>query len=274
MSPSFRSLLYTEPRLYDLIYPDAAGGAVQLCRKAWHRHGAGAPASVLDVGCGSGRFLEQLGDWIAERWGVELLESNVAHARSVLPDVRVVQADMCSVRLDRTFDLVTSFGNALSYALTDAALAAAFETLAAHARPGALTVLDVLNARSYLEGDEVRDRLEGQVDVSGFRATWASLQTLDRAARTLRRTRRWTIEGRDEVEDFAEYRLLFPEELVRLLEAAGFEVLVVSDNRDLRPTDLSGGRGGPADASGMRGRKLYAVGRRRGTPPFQGALTA
>jgi len=151
----------------------------------------------------------------------------------------------------------------LSYALTDADLALTMDTYAAHARAGALLIVDVLNARSYLDGDGFMERTEGCVDTPEFRATSVSMHSLDRAIRILRRTRVWQIAGRPSVEDYAEYRLVYPDEVVRLLEAAGFESVELYDNREFRSSDLTGTISAAPDLAGMRGRKLYAFARRR-----------
>ena len=114
------------------------------------------------------------------------------------------------------------------------------------------------------QGARFRERIEAEVDTPEFRATSVSTHTLDRGARILRRTRVWRILGRPLVEDYAEYRLLYPDELTRLLEEGGFETLDVFDNREFRRSDLSGAIApGPPDIGGMRGRKLYIFGRRR-----------
>jgi hypothetical protein len=189
--------------------------------------------------------------------------ANVAHARATRPGLTILQGDMRSIRLGRTFDLVTSFGNALSYALTDADLRCTAETFAIHAHPGALLIVDALNARCYLDGAGFRERIDGTVDSAEFRATSVSIHSLDRASRLLRRTRRWTIAGRADVEDYAEYRLLYPEELRGLLESVGFAVVGMYDNRDFRSTDLIGHPAGSGDVGGMGGRKLYTFARRR-----------
>ena len=263
MEPGFHSLLYAEPRLYDLVFPDADDIGGRMCREAFRRYLPAVPTSALDIGCGTGRHLEGLDKTVTECWGVDLLDTNVAYARSVRPRLHVVQGDMRTVRLGRTFDLVTSFGKALSYALTDGDLARTVETYAAHANSGALLILDVLNARSYLDGDGFQERIEGHVDTTEFQATSVAMHVLDRAARLLKRTRIWRIPGRPDVEDYAEYRLLYPDELGQLLEAGGFEVLGLFDNREFRPTDLAGAITGAPDVAGMRGRKLYAFARRR-----------
>jgi SAM-dependent methyltransferase len=254
---AFRSLLYREPRLYDLVFPDADETTATMVRTAIRRYLPGAPRSMLDIGCGTGRHLEALASTIQDRHGVDLLESNVAYARSVRGGITFHAADMRTTRLGRTFDLVTCLGNALSYALTDHDLTETVRTFAAHAHGGTLLVVDALNARAYLEGEGFEERIEGRVDAPGFQATSVSLHELDRTARILKRRRIWHITGQADVEDYAEYRLLLPEEVQRLLESGGFRVLGMYDNRQLQPTDLTGRITAAPDAGGMRGRKLY-----------------
>jgi hypothetical protein len=89
------------------------------------------------------------------------------------------------------------------------------------------------------------------------------MHVLDRGARLLKRTRVWRIPGRPDVEDYAEYRLLYPDELERGLDAAGFAMLALFDKRELRSSDLRGSTPRAADPGGMGGRKLYAFARRR-----------
>ena len=263
MNPPFTSLLYSEPHLYGLVFPDPDGSLARMCRDAFRRYLPAPPVSALDIGCGTARDLDALSETIADCWGVDLLDTNVAHARATWPRLHVVQGDMRAVRLGRTFDLVTSFGNALSYALTDGDVARTMDTYAAHAHEGTLLIVDALNARAYLDGDGFRERIDGQVDTPEFRATSVARHILDRRARILKRTRVWRIPGKVDVEDYAEYRLLYPDELTRVLEAAGFAMLALFDNREFRPSDLRGTTSGSSDVGGMRGRKLYAFARRR-----------
>jgi SAM-dependent methyltransferase len=262
-TPAFRSLLYREPRLYDLIFPDTDAPAARMVSTAIDRWLPARPRSMLDVGCGSGQLLQALAPSIPECHGVDLLESNIAYARATRPGITFVVGDMRSVRLGRTFDLVTCLGNALSYALSDDALTETMRTFAAHAHAGTLLIVDPLNAHAYLEGRGFEPRIEGQVDAPGFKATSVSVHELDRQARVLKRVRTWHIAGQADVEDRAEYRLLLPDEMRRLLETAGFDVLGLYDNRGFQPSDLTGNIAPGADVGGMRGRKLYVFALRR-----------
>src|SRR4029453_11040222 len=140
----------------------------------------------------------------------DFLESNIAYARSARRGLTLHVGDMRTIRLGRTFDVITCFGNALSYALTDEDLERVAATFGAHAHAGTLLMVDALNARPYLGGVGVDARIEGTLGTPAFTATSVSTHTLDHARRRLARTRIWRIPGRPDVEDYAEYRLLEP----------------------------------------------------------------
>ena len=257
MEPTFRSLLYDHPHLYDLVFPDPNETLVEMCRATFKRYLPVPPTSLLDIGCGNGRLLASLSASIPECWGVDLVESNIAYARSRGRAGVFHVGDMRTVRLGRTFDVATCLGNALSYMLADADLEKAISAFGTHAHPGSLLVLDLLNARCYLEGDGFRERIEGRIEAPEFTADSVAVHSLDRAARRMRRTRTWRIAGQPDVVDDTEYRLLYPEETRGILEAGGFEVLVMYDNREFRDSDLAGSVTSEPDCAGMRGRKLY-----------------
>ena len=262
MEPTFRSLLYDHPHLYDLVFPDPNETLVEMCRATFKRYLPVPPTSLLDIGCGNGRLLASLSASIPECWGVDLVGSNIAYARSRGGPCVFHVGDMRTVRLGRTFDAVICLGNALSYLLTDEDLAQGVATFGAHTRPGSLLILDPLNARCYLDGDGFRERIEGRIETPEFTADSTAVHRLDRLARRLKRTRTWQIPGQPDVVDVAEYRLLYPEEIRRLLEAGGFEVLAMYDNREFRDSDLAGTVTGEPDCAGMRGRKLNVFARK------------
>jgi len=204
MEPPFRSLLYDRPDLYDLAFPDPSETLVGMCRQAFARHLPSLPTSLLDLGCGNGHHLELLSTSIAECWGVDLLESNIAYARSRGSSCRFQVGDMRTVRLGRSFDVVMCLGNALSYLLTDEDLGLGVATFGVHSRPGSLLILDLLNARCYLDGDGFRERVEGRVETPEFTAESVALHSLDRFTRRMKRTRTWRMPGQPDAVDTAE----------------------------------------------------------------------
>jgi SAM-dependent methyltransferase len=135
------NLVYREPALYDAMLADstladdlrdiAADLDVPL-------------RSALDLGCGTGRLLGELFRRGTTGAGVDLQPGLVAWARREHPALRLEVADLRSVRLDATFDLITCVGNTLAYLHTEADLRAALATAAAHAHPGSLLAVATL----------------------------------------------------------------------------------------------------------------------------------
>jgi len=63
------------------------------------------PTSILDVGCGDGRFLGLLSDAIPRRVGVDLSDKAISYAKAFHPNVDYRCADIKD--LDENFDVVT-----------------------------------------------------------------------------------------------------------------------------------------------------------------------
>lgn len=85
------------------------------------------PASVLDAGCGSGRVGVELARHGIDVVGVDVNASMLATARRLAPAVTWVQADLATLDLGRTFDVVVMAGNVLLFTEpgTEAAVVAA-----------------------------------------------------------------------------------------------------------------------------------------------------
>ncbi len=69
------------------------------------------PSSVLDAGCGAGRVGRELANRGVDVVGADLDESMVAAARRRRPDLEWVVADVATLDLARTFDVVLMAGN-------------------------------------------------------------------------------------------------------------------------------------------------------------------
>jgi SAM-dependent methyltransferase len=242
MDPTVRNLLYREPWLYEVIYPEPHDETPSMCRRMFSRYMRAPPASILDIGCGTGRDLASLSRDGADCLGVDFLPEMVEFARKMRPQLRFEVGDMRSLRVGQTFDVVLCMGSALMYSLTDGDLRATFRTFAAHAHPGTLLVLDLNNAASYLAGGGFVAEREIRVDAPSFRAVARVKNTLDRRRQMLVRTRVWNIQGREEIVDHCQYRLILPAELEHLASEVGFRVVGIFDNKELEDSDLSGPR--------------------------------
>jgi SAM-dependent methyltransferase len=126
---------------YDALYAfkDYAAAAGQL-HDLIGRLAPGA-RSLLDVGCGTGRHLEELGRWYAVE-GLDIDPQMVTVARGRLPGVPVHQADMSDFDLARQFDVVTCLFSAIAYVRTPDRLGASLISMARHLRPGGLLLME------------------------------------------------------------------------------------------------------------------------------------
>jgi SAM-dependent methyltransferase len=243
MDPETKNLLYRNPELYESVYPEPNEDTPRMCRAMFDRYLAAPPASILDVGCGTGRDLDVLSRGGAECWGIDYLPEMVAYASQTRPHLHLSVGDMRTVRLGRTFDAITCMGSALMYALSNDDVERALATFAAHAHPGSLLILDINNAAGYLGGASFRPTMETRIHVPGFSAVALAENWFDRRQQWLVRRRVWRIEGQEApVEDFCRYRLFFPAELEHLLAGHGFVMHGMFDNKALSDSDLSGPR--------------------------------
>lgn len=86
-----------------------------------------APGSVLDAGCGTGRVAIELARRGIEVVGVDVDPSMLATARQRGPGLEWIEADLATLDLGRTFDVVVMAGNVLVFTApgTHAAVVAA-----------------------------------------------------------------------------------------------------------------------------------------------------
>jgi len=246
-----QNLLYDHPEYYELVYPEPNEETPNMCRRIFARFQRQPPANILDIGCGTGRDLAALTRDGAEGWGVDASARMIAFAQRQRPDLHLQIGDMRSVRLGRIFDAILCMGSTFMYALTNDEVALTLNTFVVHAHAGTLLILDVNNAAHYL-GSTFEERMERTVVTPDFTARTIATLSFDRRRQLLIRRRVWEIPDCPPIEDFCEYRLLFPAELDGLLLEHGFRVAGMYDNMELRETDLSG-------------RRLYIAAIREGT---------
>ncbi len=74
-----------------------------------------APRTVLDAGCGAGRVAIELARRGIDVVGVDVDDSMVATARRLAPALTWEQADLATLALGRTFEVVVMAGNVLLF---------------------------------------------------------------------------------------------------------------------------------------------------------------
>jgi SAM-dependent methyltransferase len=239
MPTAFKNLLYDHPEFYEVLYPEPNDETPAMCRRMFERYLSAPPASVLDIGCGTGRDLRSLHRTYPYCVGIDLLPNVIEYARSQAKDIEFRVGNMRDIRLGRTFDAVICFGSALLYALTNEDIDKTLATFAAHSHAGSLLILDVRNASALL-GDGFKVRIEGDVRSSLLSAHYVVEHSLNRRKQLLIRKRTWNMPDATTAEDYCEYRLLFPQEIEQRLSTVGFRVLGMFDNHNLRETDFTG----------------------------------
>jgi len=128
------------------------------------------PRSVLDAGCGTGRVAVELARRGLDVVGADVDPGMLAEARAKAPGLRWVLADLATLDLTCTFDVVVLAGNVMIY-LAPGTEAQVLARVAAHAVPGGLVV-----AGFSLE--------PGRLDLATYdrHAAAAGLELLDRWA--------------------------------------------------------------------------------------------
>lgn len=96
-------------------------------------------ARVLDAGCGTGRVAIRLAELGFDCAGADLDESMLAEARRQAPDLPWHHADLSTLELDETFDVIVLAGNVIPLLAPDT-LTATVARLAAHLRPKGLLI--------------------------------------------------------------------------------------------------------------------------------------
>jgi SAM-dependent methyltransferase len=206
--------LYTDPELYDSLFPNAGDSASLqdegrrerlLASERFYREEAGkTDGPVLELACGTGRLTIPIAQSGVNITGADLSVSmlETARAKAQRAGVRVpfFEADMRSFELPGPFSTILIAGNSLLHLFTADDLIQCFRNVRRHLAPNGRLIFDIskwdlaalaLDPATYDAASQIRN------------VTW-----LLSDSRTI------------------EYRLraIFPQELLLLLDAAGFRV--------------------------------------------------
>jgi SAM-dependent methyltransferase len=116
-----------------------------------------SPASVLDAGCGTGRIARELARRGVHVVGVDLDETMLTTARRKAPAIEWHCADLATIELGRTFDVILLAGNVMIF-LTPGSEAAVVANLAGHLANGGRLVAGFSLRPGQLDTEEF-DRL-------------------------------------------------------------------------------------------------------------------
>lgn len=98
-------------------------------------------STLLEVACGTGRYLELLGKHF-EVEGLDLSREMLAKARERVPDVQLHDANMMAFDLGRHFDVVCCLFRSIAYAQNTGNLAMTVQAMADHLAAGGLLMIE------------------------------------------------------------------------------------------------------------------------------------
>ncbi len=112
--------------------------------------------SVLELGAGGGHSIVHLKRYF-DCTAADLSPQMLEQCKKLNPEVPTVLGDMRSMRLDQQFDAVL-ICDAIDYMLTEADVVGAFQTAAAHLRPGGVVLAaPTYTAETFVDGDVADD---------------------------------------------------------------------------------------------------------------------
>ena len=172
-----------------------------------------AGATVLDVGCGTGRHVREFARRGYQPVGIDRSERMIAVARERGPALRFVAGDAKSFDLGETFDAAICLcegGPGLIERGEDAVQhdEAIFRAIARHLKPGAPFVLTALNGYAPIRRMTMQHVFDGAFDPATMRSRYEDVWNLPTGQETLR----------------IEERLFIPPEVTAMLGRCGFVV--------------------------------------------------
>jgi SAM-dependent methyltransferase len=228
--------LYNDPELYDSLFPDARdSGSVQdesrrqrmlASERFYLEEVRKSGGRVLELGCGSGRLTIPIAQNGIEIIGADLsksmLERARAKARRAGAEVQFLEADMRSFDLPGKFSAILIPGNSLLHLFTPEDLTQCFRNVRRRLAPNGRLIFDISKWDIAMLARDPGER-HPVLAVNGITieetASYDSAQQIRRIV--------WYL-SKPGAADYRviDYRLrvIFPQELLLLLDAAGFRL--------------------------------------------------
>jgi SAM-dependent methyltransferase len=131
---------------YDLLYKDKDyAGEIEYLQNLITTH-SDFPKTLLNLGCGTGKHDFLLAAKGYRVTGIDVSEKMITNAnqnKSVLDgSLDFILGDIRTIRLNQTFDVITSLFHVINYQTTNQDLIGTFETVKIHLNPGGLFIFD------------------------------------------------------------------------------------------------------------------------------------
>jgi SAM-dependent methyltransferase len=157
-------------RYYNLLYKDKDYQAEADFTLACLRRAGCTPSTLLDLGCGTGRHALAMTRRGIRVTGLDASEAMLAMGKEVIecdskqclsyPLPELIHGDARSLRLDRTFDAVTSLFHVMSYQNTEKDALDMLATARAHLAPGGFFLFDFWHGPGVLTEPPARRERE------------------------------------------------------------------------------------------------------------------
>lgn len=139
-------------QLWDIMYGSVATEETEFVCNRWDEHSKHLPQNVLDIGCGTGRFVIPLSK---KGWAVTGVDSSdpmlkVLHQKAKRHDVHadVINADFAEARIAKNFDIAMAFFS-LIYIIPDREIVAFLKKVHQLLNPDGLFIFNFFNAYEF-----------------------------------------------------------------------------------------------------------------------------
>jgi len=233
--------LYAEAELYDRLFPQARN-SLSISDPAWRdrivaseqfylEEAKQSRGRVLELACGSGRLTVPIAQSEVDITGLDfsdsMLDAARAKASAALAPVQFVRGDMRNFVLPERFATIMIASNSLLHLLTVEDLTQCFRSVRRHLEPGGRLIFDIFNPDLRLLARDPGQRysLLHMDDPNGGEINLEETAHYDTATQI--RYIRWHFSAPN-TPDFRvidyHLRVIFPQELLVLLEVAGLRL--------------------------------------------------